>query len=143
MKSNENFKLGQWVKVNAAVVVAYVHPPRVEWKETEPRYSVRGGELNPYQWTIVHVPPRGGDVKRCLLRRELPALRMMIVGKTRRATGYYNASGRGYEDSYSEPPSLSTDKFHAVYLLRSELRWSEPVMALAEDIETEVNDAKD
>ncbi len=130
-----DFAFGQWVTVKAEVVTARKYQPQERWGETAVSYGTQGrrkGFLCPDDWLVVHAPEAeyGAAAKVCLLRRELAApLRMLVVGKTCRATGNYYPGGQ------DEAPVLVEDKRHAVYLLRRGLRWATPMMALADDME--------
>ncbi len=140
----DTFTFGQWVMVKAHVITARKYYPSGRWRE--PTYYMQGRRKwhfypNLEGWVEIHTP--AGNVGNsdsttvCLFRRELAApLRMLVVGKTYRATGYYDpGQTRSYGDDDYKEPYLSEDKRHPVYLLRSGLRWQIPTMALAEDME--------
>jgi hypothetical protein len=122
----DKFALGQWVMVKAQVITA-------RQQSNNPReYNGKGDYfyLDPHEWNAVYIP-NCPPIRTCLLRRELTKpLRMLVIGKTYRATGEFKISL-----NWEEPGYLKEDKRHSVYMLRNELRWSEPFLALAEDME--------
>lgn len=134
-----SFTLGQWVSVRAEVVTA--REEMSKWGSGTPYYRNQAkGDRNRmlHNFTVVHRPAiESSSIKVCLMRREYPSpQRMLVVGKTYRATGIYL---RGYSPlsiyEESEPPMLNEDKRHTVYVLRDKLRWGRFTLALAEDME--------
>ena len=126
-------ELGQWVLVLAEVVtareqkrahslVSYYHQGPRKWPIS----------LKDEGWSVAHRPECSGDRVVLLWREVSPPCRMMVIGRTWRATGQY-VEGSGGNDDY-RPPYLQVDKRHPVLLLRDRLRWQTPLMALERDV---------
>ena len=139
----ETFVLGQWVVVKAHVITVRKYSSKAG-EEAKSIYWMQGRRKWRFYpdcdgWIETHTPEgKNSSVKVCLFRRELATpIRMLVVGKTYRATGYYDP---GHPGSYArdkdyEEPYLSEDMRHTVYLLRKDLRWQAPTLALARDME--------
>jgi hypothetical protein len=126
--SKFQFELGQWVVVKAQVITARRYKTGMS-RDNFYAQGKRWYPLCPDDWTVIHEPENTDCTQICLLRRELPPKQMMVVGRTWRCTGYYFWSG-----SSEDAPFMIEDKRHTVYMLRSGLQWTEPVLALAEDM---------
>jgi hypothetical protein len=136
----EQFTLGQWVSVKAEVVTAREYKKKIGDREYVD-WEAKGGRDICSDFRVIHRPSLNLiGVKTCLLRRELSEpRRMMVVGKTYRATGVY-WPGISYDPSWrdttdGDTPYLEEDKRHPVYMLRDTLRWGPCTLAVAEDMD--------
>jgi len=127
------FKKGNRVIVSAVIDVMYLDNPETE-QET---WWKRAGH------TLIHVPPKRVRVwqseeeyrRKCLMRKTMFRVRGLVVGYTRRATGYY-IPGR-YDPIDSDPPYMQQEKRHLLVMVESTEKdqWVDPWLCLEEDLE--------